>query len=212
MKHKLLIIRPNFDLTTRYISAWAKKIIEFAKTKRNTILDLDKSRANRKEFESIIKKNNPSLVFFNGHGDYDVICGQDNEELARVGENEKLLKSKIVYALSCRSGKLLGPSCVKFGAKAYIGYDEDFIFLYDENKRAHPEQDKTAKMFLESSNQAMISLLKNNTPKTAHINSKQSFSKKIKKLLTSQSTTLESSAVRYLIWDMQHQVCCEKKS
>lgn len=211
MKHCLLVTRPSFDLTTRYISAWAEKIIDIAKKKGNKVFDLDKKRANRKEFESMIKKNEPTIVFFNGHGDYDVVTGQDNEELVRADGNEKILKSKIVYALSCRSGKILGPSSVKSGADAYIGYDEDFIFLYDEKKRARPEQDKTAEMFLEPSNQVMVSLLKDHGPKEAHNNSKQSFARRIKKLLSSQSTALESAAVRYLIWDMQHLVCCEKE-
>lgn len=210
MKHSLLVTRPNSDLTTRYISTWAEKIMDVAKEKGVKIFDLDKKRANRKEFESMMKKNEPTVVFFNGHGNDNVVKGQDNEELVRAGDNEKILKSKIVYALSCRSGKILGPSSVKSGADAYIGYDEDFIFLYDENKCTRPEQDKTVEIFLEPSNQVMVSLLKNHTPKEAHKNSKQSFARRIRKLLSSQSTALESSAVRYLIWDMQHQVCCEK--
>lgn len=211
MKHSLLVTRPNFDLTTRYISVWAKKIIVLAQEKGNKVFDLDKKRANRKEFESVIRKKETSLVFLNGHGDYNLVAGQDNEELMRVGDNEELLNSKIVYALSCRSGKMLGPSSIKSGADAYIGYDEDFIFLYDENKRNQPEQDKIAEIFLGPSNQVMVSLLKNHTPEEAHKNSKQSFARKIKKLLSSKSTVVESSSVRYLIWNMQHQVCCEKK-
>lgn len=210
MKRSLLVTRPNFDLTTRYISKWAKKIIALAKEKGGDVFDLDKNRANRKEFESVMRKKRPSLVFLNGHGDYNAVAGQDNEALIRADDNEGLLKSKIVYALSCRSGKILGPSSIKSGADAYIGYDEDFIFLYDETKRTLPEQDKTAEMFLEPSNQVMVSLLKEHTPKEAHLNSKRSFARQIKKLLSSQSTSLESSAVRYLIWNMRHQVCHEK--
>lgn len=211
MKHSLLVTRPNSDLTTRYISVWAKKIITLAKDKGVSVFDLDKKRANRKEFESMMRKNKPSLVFLNGHGDYNFVAGQYDENLVCAGENEKILESKIVYALSCRSGKGLGPSSVKSGADAYIGYSEDFIFLYDENKKTLPEQDKTAELFSEPSNQVMVSLLKNHSPKEAHANSKQSFARKVKKLLSSKSTVLESSVVRYLIWDMQHQVCHEKE-
>lgn len=86
------------------------------------------------------------------------------------------------------------------------------FFLYDETKQTRPEQDKTAQLFSEPSNQVMVSLLKNHTPKEAHKNSKQSFFRRIRKLLSSQSTALESAAVKYLIWDIQHQVCCEKKT
>jgi len=210
MKHNLLITRPNFDVTTRYLFVWAKKIIELAEKKCGKIFDLKKQRANRKEFESVMRKHEPGLVFLNGHGDERTVAGQDNEVLIRAGENEEILKAKIVYALSCRSGKILGPYSVKAGADAYIGYDEDFYFLYDNDKQSRPEQDKTAEMFLEPASQAMVSLLKNHSPQEAHINSKKSFACQARKLLTSSATSLESSAVKYLIWNMQHQVCVEK--
>jgi len=211
MKHNLLITRPNFDLTTRYLFIWAEKIIGLAKEKCGKVFDLSGKRANRKEFESMMKKHEPNLVFLNGHGDSEVVAGQDNEELIHAGENEKILKSKIVYALSCCSGKILGPQSVKSGAEAYIGYDEDFIFLYEENKQTRPEQDKTAEMFLEPANQVMVSLLKDHSPKKAHFNSKKSFVRNIRKLLSSQSVAIGGSVVRYLIWDMQHQVCYERE-
>lgn len=40
MKHSMLVTRPNFDLTTRYISIWAKKIIALAKEKGGAVFDL----------------------------------------------------------------------------------------------------------------------------------------------------------------------------
>jgi len=210
MNDSLLVTRPNFDLTTRYISVWAEKIVKFAKSKNKNVFDLRKDRANREEFESMIRKHNPGLVFLNGHGNEKQVAGQDNEVLLSLGDNENILKNKAVYALSCRSGKLLGPGSIKSGASSYIGYEEDFIFLYDEKQINRPKEDKTAEIFLEPSNQVMISLLKGHAAKEAHENSKQSFAKRIRKMLSSQSTRIESSAVRYLIWDMQCQVCHEK--
>ncbi len=105
MKHSLLVTRPSFDLTTRYLSVWAKKIITLAKNKGVSVFDLEKKRANLREFESMMKRNEPTMIFFNGHGDYHLVAGQDNEDLVCAGKNEIILKSKIVYALSCRSGK-----------------------------------------------------------------------------------------------------------
>jgi hypothetical protein len=159
----------------------------------------------------MIGRIDPGLVFLNGHGNENQVTGQDNEALLSLGDNENILKDKTVYALSCRSGKLLGPGSIKSGTSSYIGYEEDFIFLYDEKRINRPREDKTAEIFLEPSNQVMISLLKGHTTKEAHKNSKQSFAKRIRKMLSSQSTRIESSAVRYLIWDMQCQVCHERK-
>lgn len=210
MNDSLLVTRPNFDLTTRYISVWAEKIVEFAKSKNKIVFDLRKERANREEFESMIRKHSPNLVFLNGHGNENQVAGHDNKVLLSLGDNENVLRNKVVYALSCRSGKFLGPGSIKSGASSYIGYEEDFIFLYDEKLINRPKEDKTAEIFLEPSNQVMISLLKGHTAKEAHGNSKQSFAKRIRKMLSSQSTRIESSAVRYLIWDMQCQVYHER--
>jgi len=211
MSNSLLATRPNFDLTTRYISAWAEEIIKIAKSKNKQVFDLSKKRANRKEFESMVRKHNPDLVFLNGHGNETQVAGQNDEILLSLKGSRSLLKNKTIYALSCKSGKVLGPESVKSGANSYIGYTEDFIFLYDEKMINRPKEDKTAEMFLEPSNQVMVSLLKDHSAKEAHENSKQSFIKRIRKMLSSQSTRIESSAVRYLIWNMQYQVCYEKK-
>ncbi|MBU4022841.1 hypothetical protein KJ591_00555, partial [Patescibacteria group bacterium] len=156
MNKTLLITRPKHDTTVHYLFYWSKKIIELAQEKSIKVWDLKGKRANRKEIEGVLKKREPSLVFFNGHGDDDRIAGHNDEALLVAGENEELLISKIVYALSCRSGKKLGYESVKKGALGYIGYDEDFIFFIDQNKMSNPLMDKTAELFLEASNQAMI--------------------------------------------------------
>lgn len=210
MNKSLLVTRPNFDLTTRYISAWAEKIVELAKSKKKDVFDLSKERANRKEFESMVRKHNPDLVFLNGHGNETQVAGQNNEILLSLESSRNLFKDMTIYALSCKSGKMLGPGSVDSGAQSYIGYAEDFIFLYDEKRINRPKEDKTAEIFLEPSNQIMISLLKNHTAREAHENSKQAFAKRIRKMLSSQTSPIESSAVRYLIWNMNCQVCYDK--
>ena len=207
MSKAILVTRPEYDYTTRFISAWAVKVIDFAKSKGTSVFDLSKERATKREFESIVEKKHPRFIFLNGHGDDRMVTGQDEEVLVKCGENEKVLKSRIVYALSCRSAKELGPESVASGADAYIGYDEDFIFMYRNEKRLRPTEDKTAAMFLESSNQVAMSLLKGNSAQASHLSSRRAFIRSIQKLLTSKVAQEDSSAVRYLVWDMQHQVC-----
>ena len=45
---KLLIIRPEHDDTTYYLSNWSKNTINFAQSKGIKVLDLPKKRANKK--------------------------------------------------------------------------------------------------------------------------------------------------------------------
>ncbi|MFH1537286.1 MAG: hypothetical protein ABID45_04815 [Patescibacteria group bacterium] len=208
MSNKVLITRPRHDITTRYLFAWAEKIVNFAQKKHFDVLDLSKERANKKEIISMLKKMEPFLVFCNGHGDKNLVAGHDNEVLLEVGENERLTKSKIIYALSCKSAKKLGPKCIKAGALAYIGYDDDFVFIHEE-KTTRVLGDKIAALFLDPSNQIMISLLKGHTSKEAYERSQSYFKKNIQKLVNSESE--DNNLVPFLLWDREHQVCLDNK-
>lgn len=207
MSKKLLITRPEHDDTTHYLSHWSKQAISVAQSKGIKIFDLPRTRANKVEVTSMLSKQKPKLVIFNGHGNDDSVAGYKNEPLIIAGKNEHLLKERITYAISCKSAKKLGPKSIDSGAKTYMGYDDDFIFFYDPNKITHPSKDNTAKLFLEPSNELMISLIKGNTAEESCKRSKQLFQNNIKKLLSSEATKEETSMARYLWWDMIHQVC-----
>ena len=102
----LLITRPLYEHTTHYLHFWSKKIIDFAKSRGNKVLDLSEDKVNRKNFENILRKMKPKLVLLNGHGEKDIIYGQDDKELIIAGENEDLLENKIVYVVACDKSKI----------------------------------------------------------------------------------------------------------
>lgn len=118
MARHLLITRPNHDYATRYLSAWAGKFKNLAKDKGYFVIDLYRKRANRQEVESVLNKRNPDLVVINGHGNDNLIAGQENEPLLIAGDNSLLLQNKITYAISFikrASGKTSGlKSSTKF--------------------------------------------------------------------------------------------------
>ncbi|MDO8676311.1 MAG: hypothetical protein Q7K16_01525 [Candidatus Azambacteria bacterium] len=204
MKH-LLLTRPRYELTTHYLYYFAKIVIDFAQNKGNKVYDLKDNRANRHELTSFLSKKPVDIIFLNGHGQKNCICGQNDEILLQVNNNEELLKSKIVYALSCQTAKELGPKAITKGASAYIGYDEDFVFFTNKEMENKPLKDNRAKLFLEPSNQVVISLLKGDSPEEAHKKSKAAFAKNIEDLLTGKLP--EKYLARYLYWDLRHQVC-----
>lgn len=203
----LLITRPDHDDTTHYLYYWHNKTIEVAKSKNVKVLDLSKKRANKKEVNGMLSKQKPSLVIFNGHGNKDEVTGYNNESLIKLGENEKLLKDKIIYAISCRSAKNLGKKSIKSGTKAYIGYKEDFVFFFDANKQTHPLADKTAKLFLEPPQILSTSLVKGVPSGEAHKKAQEKFMSNIKRILSSEATKEETTMARYLWWDLKNQVC-----
>lgn len=207
MNKTILVTQPEYDYTTRYISTWAEKAIQHAKKKNNNVIVLKNKRADKNIFKSVVKKTNPSFIFLNGHGNSDAVTGQDNKPLIDSNDNLDFLKKTIIYALSCQSAKNLGQYCIKKGIRTYIGYTEDFIFIIDQKKRTNPKEDHIAALFLDASNVIPFSLMKGKTTKESYDNSQRAFKKTIRTLLTSESKSYQTSAIRFLIWDMQHQVC-----
>jgi len=203
MNKKLLVTRPKHDITTHYLFHWSEEIIKLAKNKSISVLDLSQRRANKKEFESILEKMQPFLVFLNGHGADKCVTGNNNEILLEAEKNEHLVKSKIIYARSCSSGKILGPKSIKAGALAYLGYNHDFIFFRDETQTRKPLSDNTAKLFLEPSNQIMASLLKGHNVQDADNRSKELFKKNIEKVAIKESSS--HYLIPFLLWNMKHQ-------
>lgn len=202
---KCLITKPNHDKVTSYLSSWSKKISESEYPQQVQFLELDGAKATRLNVESYLKKQNPRVVLFNGHGDYDRICGFKDEVLIKNRENEGLLKGKIVYSLSCSSAKELGKSAVLKGAYVFIGYDEPFVIYTDSEREATPLKDSIASSFMEPSNRVSISILKGNTAREASNKSKKEFEREANKFLTSNAIEGGGRIAAALLWDMYHQ-------
>lgn len=208
MARHLLVTRPEHDYTTRYLSAWTKNFFDLAKAKGYSIIDLYRQRANREEFESVINKRNPCLMVINGHGRDDLIAGHEDEPLLAAKDNSSLLEGKITYAISCRSARVLGQEAGRCADTAYIGYQDDFIFLYLEKHRTRPIEDKLAELFLNPSNLVATTLLKGHSAKESVLRAQQEFFRNIQKLLTSETKADDSSAIRWLLWDRRNLVFC----
>lgn len=207
MNSKVLVTTPSSDPTTRFISAWAEETIAKLKAKNLQFIALKNDRATRSVLESMLKKHNPSLVFLNGHGGPDLVCGHNDEVLLQAGQNDTALAGTVAYALSCSSARTLGPSAVTNGAVAYVGYTEDFIFFISPEKMRNPLEDKTAEMFLAPANHVVVSLAKGHTAGEATASAKGYFLKNIQKLLSSEASVDEREYIRYLIWDMRALAC-----
>lgn len=206
---KVLLTRPAYETTTRYLSAWNQKAINAALRRKWQVTDLKGKSANKINLEKSLAKDNPDLVLLNGHGNYTTITGDKSEVLIEVGVNAKILKDKIVHAFSCETAKTLGPAAVKAGAKAYIGYDEPFVFMATEGFEAAPLKDKRAAIFLDPAILVSLDLLDGKTAGVAHQNSAAAFSTNIQKLISSASKS--TSFARYLLWDLKHQKCLGDK-
>ncbi|MBI2618272.1 hypothetical protein HYW58_02355 [Candidatus Kaiserbacteria bacterium] len=207
MIQRFLVTRPEYDYTTRYLSSWIKQCFPFIESKKFSIIDLHRTRANRKEFHSVISKRNLSYIVLNGHGNTTKVAGNgDDEILLEAGKDSDVLKGKVTYAVSCQSARILGKEVGKNKDTTYIGYNDDFAFIYLEKHRTRPLEDRVAAIFLDPSNAIVISLFKGHMAGEAVSRGKQEFLKNIQRLLTSKIGPDEYSALRYLVWDMKQLV------
>ena len=205
---KILITRPDHDITTLYLFQWTELVIKLIKEDNSFLLvDLPKEQANKKEFISQLKKGNPVLVLLNGHGSGTTVCGYNNEALVTLGNDEKYFRNKIIYAISCRSARTLGKYLIGQGTKTYLGYDDDFIFIIEEPESGNLLEDKTAGLYLEPAILVALSMIKGNTVGDAFRESQNKFKENIDQLLNSEASEKTKELLPYLYWDMEHQVC-----
>jgi len=206
MTKAILITRPNHDLITTYFFYWSELIIKEATKKRFKVLDLRENKATSEMFSSYIVKHEPILVFFNGHGNTDMITGYENKPLLEANKNEKLLIKKIIYARSCDAAENLGQLCIKNGTLSFIGYTKKFSIGYTPSKSSNPLQDPVAKLFIEPSNLIPTSLLKGNTTKESYRKSQEASLRNFRFMLSTKATSAQKDAAPYLWFNRKYQV------
>jgi len=198
----LLVTRPRYDETTTYLYYWASQVINNARDKNFVVYDLLENKASLSIFQSYIEKNDPRLVFLNGHGTATLITGHNSEILVEYNKSEALLKGRIVYALSCSASAVLGKSCVDNGTLAFIGYSDEYILVTNAEFATKPLQDKTAGLFLEPSNLVVTALVKENTVGEAYSRSKSALIKNLRFALSSLASQEQREVAEYLWVDI----------
>ncbi len=204
MSLTVLITRPNFDPVTSYFHYWGKLIIDAAREYNCKIIDLEGEKAILPVFTGHIQKTNPKLVLLHGHGSPNEVCGHKNQVLVD-SHSADLLSGKIVYAVSCRAARELGPASVRKGALAFIGYEEDFGFVTTLNREGNPAKDRMVQPFMRASNEVSESLLKSKTVEKSYQNSQEVFKEEIRNHSISDARP-ENKEIRFwLFWDMVYQ-------
>jgi hypothetical protein len=160
---RFLITRPRHDPIVTYLFHWNEEIIKLAESNNIPFSDFRDEKANRRNVEQFLEIQNPRLVVFNGHGNAETICGHNDEPIIKKNDNEKLLESKIVYAIACDAARELGENAVKSGCAAFVGYENVFGFAVDSTRIATPQKDKIAEPFKQFSNTIVKNLLEGHT-------------------------------------------------
>ncbi len=204
--NSMLSIIPDYEIATRYGAAWQKLVTNAAIDVGLDITELYGSNATGKKFFSVLETQDPILVNIFGHGNYNIIAGQDDEIYLIGCQTDGVLAGRIIYNLSCRSGRDLADSAISKGAIAFLGYNEDFIFIITEGN--HPDggmndplADEASRGFFESHNSAPISYLKGATIPNSYWESQNTFNYWIEVW-----EEIDSQVASLLVWDRDHQV------
>ncbi len=162
----VLFSSPTHDDNVSYLHHYVKELIQYAKNNNWKVLKRKGKDANKKIITSLINKQKPKFIMFNGHGSPICICGH-NDEIIVSNKNPELLKDAVTYALACSSAADLGEKTVQKGAISFIGYIDDFALGKDPDSEATPARDKIAALFLQPSNELVKFILRGNSIKRA---------------------------------------------
>lgn len=207
----ILITNPadHNDAPIQYLDAWSELITEAVKKQKDTmIFELKGEQASKQKLTEVIQKEKPQLVIFNGHGNDSSIAGFRQGVLIRCGDNELLLRGKIIHSMSCNSGKELGPKCIQFGTLSYIGYSKEFKLTH-LNKQTKEERlnDPVAGFFLKPAFVAILALIQGVTTEEAYKESQKIYKKNLRKLMSSSSTEYNTVVASRLYHNLKYQVC-----
>ena len=205
MSKSLLVTRSNHDEATKYLYYWSTLVIKAAKQKLFAVYDLAGKKANKKNFDSCLKSNQPAILFLNGHGNATTVTGQGMEPLLEAGK-KSAVPGTIIYARSCDAGIILGKTLIKDGVKAFIGYNQKFILGYDSEKRTRPLTDSMAKLFLAPSNLVVMTLIKGQTAQQAQDRSRQAMLKNYRKMTSAAASYRKRYVARWLWSNYKSQV------
>jgi len=202
----MLITLPKHDLVTTYVSEWSCAVIKSAQKNGINSIIISGPSVTRSEVEKMIKEKSPKFLDFNGHGSDTIIAGHNNEPLIILGENDHLLREKIVHSFTCNSARRLGRSC---SSDAFIGYSNKFFLCMNRFFTTRPLKDNYAGPVLESALEAPNQLVKGKTAKESYDKSQEKYQKMIDKYTLSNSkyTTEELTLILPVLeWNKRCQV------
>lgn len=204
----ILITAPNYDMMTRYLSAWAGSYAEDMLAHNHQVHVLKEDKVNKTNFHGYINKNHPNVIIINGHGAEDRIAGHEHDIIIE-SQDAGVFAGSEIYALSCKSASVLGKVAVSLGATGYIGYSQDFILVSQPSKSTHPIDDETAALFLEPSKVIAISLAKGHGTDIAYSRGVAAYNESIRKALNSDVQSDDDKYIPYLMWNKQFLTNCK---
>lgn len=81
------------------------------------------------------------VILGEGHGNSMEFCGQNKIVLMDTSSIPKVT-DKLIVLISCQTARLLGPALIAAGAKSYLGWYEDLLWVMDAELASQPWKDE----------------------------------------------------------------------
>lgn len=201
----ILLSRPNHDNATNYLYYWSRPVIETAKDRGASIIDLAGAKATGFQLRQRLKRIKVGVFFLNGHGLPDAVFGHDNNPLVCSTDDLTDFENSMFYVRSCNSAVILGPALVEAGAKSFIGYARKFTFGCLRAYASRPFLDPLAKLFLEPSNLIPLSMIKKNSIGESYRKSQAAMRRNLRYMLSTRATDEERYYAQFLWSNMRNQ-------
>jgi len=118
------------DEPTRYSLQWCQEIVDFLKSKGETVTDFPNSDAVRGKVTAGLQAFPDAFYVHYGHGDQDREVGDDGEPIIDL-DNVYILSGREVYTMSCLSAKVLGVEAYNKKCIAFWGFVDVVSFTTD---------------------------------------------------------------------------------
>jgi hypothetical protein len=173
-----LILRANYEEATRILSAYMQLVVNEANSRGLNVIDLDGYSATKTNFFDNIQLYDPLLVICAGHGNENGFYSQNDENVLTACTNDQIMSGREGIFNSCSVGVVLGPSMVTKGARWFVGWRADYLFMYDP-ETSDPLQDIYARPFMECIIQPALTRLRTNNLNVIYNETKNLFNSKI---------------------------------
>ncbi len=134
-----VVLMSDFDLPTRSASGFLLRYI----APRVEPVQLYSLLVRRLPFQ--LSAPQSDIIIGTGHGSKTSFTGQNESVILEVGKyNSREVRGKVIKLISCQTGVSLGPDLIKNGAQAFLGYEEDYVWVMDADLASTPWADAMA--------------------------------------------------------------------
>ena len=210
-KPNILAITNSESETTSYGYYYSQVFIEKASREGYQIIHLNNPILS--DLKNALNTYDPKLVAVVGvHGGFRGVLTQDNHVTIGVAgsdpelglkiyrSNVNWFKNRIIFLLSCYSGKVLGRELVEEGgAEAVVAWTKPYFFIGEDNPFSADNSEATP--FFKPPLKFLMGLLKGYTVGEAYQNMKNQYIEE-----ADEWKNLDKEVYKYLIYDNSHTV------